>query len=152
MANDPVARRALEDPANWMLWCPECGKRLILKEMFGADPNWQPSETDLRRFVCPHDLVTHMVLRPTKSNIKDISFWMKRRKEQNLEDGLETAYLMLKQHAEMAERENVYYDGFAEKRQIIDIVSHYGNLSEKEAEEIYFEAVRRMDKESREKR
>jgi len=149
MTDDPVARRALEDPTSWMLWCPECGKRFTVKELLDADPNWQPSETDLRVFVCPHDLVTRMVLRPTKPNIEDASFWIKRRKEQNLEDGLETAYLMLKQHAETAKMENVYYDGFAEKRQIIDIVSHYCNLSEKEAEEIYFEAARQMDKESR---
>jgi hypothetical protein len=151
MTNDPIARRALEDPANWMLWCPECGEEFTLKKLLDADPNWQLSETDLRTFVCPNDLVTRMVLKPTKSNIGDTLFWRKRRKEQNLKDGLETAYLMLKQHAEMAEREDICIDGFAEKRQIIDTVSHYCNLSEKEVEEIYFEAVRQMDKESREK-
>jgi len=92
-----------------------------------------------------------MVLKPTKSNMRDTSFWMKRRKEQNLEDGLEMAYLMLKQDTEMAEREDIRIDGFEEKRSIIDAVSHYCNVSEKEAEEMYFEAVRRMDEEWREK-
>jgi hypothetical protein len=134
-----------------MLWCPECGEEFTLKRLLDADPNWQLSETDLRAFVCPHDLVTRMVLRPTKSNIEDTSFWMKRRKEQNLKDGLETAYLILKQHTDMAERENICFDGFEEKRQIIDSVSRYSNLSEEEAEEIYFEAVRQMDREWKEK-
>jgi hypothetical protein len=77
-------------------------------------------------------------------------FWRKKSKEQNLKDALETAYLTLKQHMETAERENIYYDGFAEKRSIIDVVSHYCNLSEEDAEEIYFEAVRKMDNEYRE--
>jgi len=134
-----------------MLWCPECGEEFTLKKLLDAEPNWQLSETDLRAFVCPHDLVTRMVLKPTKSDIEDTLFWIKRRKEQNLEDALEGAYLMLKQHTEIAKRENIYYDGYAEKRQIIDIVRRYCNLSEEEAEEIYFEAVRRMDKEWREK-
>jgi len=151
MKNDPVARLAIEDPANWMLWCPKCGEGFTLKQMLDTDPNWQLSETDLRAFVCRHDLVTRMVLKPTKSNMRDTSFWMKRRKEQNLEDGLEMAYLMLKQDTEMAEREDIRIDGFEEKRSIIDAVSHYCNVSEKEAEEMYFEAVRRMDEEWREK-
>ena len=78
-------------------------------------------------------------------------FWKKKGKEQNLKDAFETAYLTLKQHTETAERENIYYDGFAEKRSIIDVVSHYYNLSKEDAEEIYFEAVRQMDKDWREK-
>ncbi|MGD0780008.1 MAG: hypothetical protein ABR954_04410 [Dehalococcoidales bacterium] len=78
-------------------------------------------------------------------------FWKKKSKEQNLKDAFETAYLMLKQDQEIAERENIYIDGFYEKRSIIYIVSRYCNLSKEEAEEIYFEAVRQMDKEWREK-
>jgi hypothetical protein len=78
-------------------------------------------------------------------------FWKKKSKESNLKDALETAYLTLKQHQETAEREDIYYDGFAEKRSIIDVVSHYYNLSQEEAEEIYFEAVRQMDKDEMDK-
>jgi hypothetical protein len=60
-------------------------------------------------------------------------FWKNKSKEQNLKDALETAYLTLKQHTETAERENIYYNGFEEKRSIIDVVSHYYNLSKEEA-------------------
>jgi hypothetical protein len=151
MADDPVVRRALGDPGNWMLWCPKCGERVTLKKLLDTDPNWQLSENNLRAFVCPHDLVTRMVLKPTRPNIWNTLFWRKRRKEQNLEDGREMAYLMLKQDAEMTERENVCIDGFEEKRSIIDVVSRYCNLSEKEAEDMYFAAVTRMDEEWREK-
>ena len=78
-------------------------------------------------------------------------FWKKENKERNLKDALETAYLMLKQNTETAEKQNIYFDGFQEKRSIMDLVSHNYNLSKAESEEIYFEAVRQMDNEWREK-
>ena len=149
MESDLVARLAIEDPANWMLWCPKCGEGFTLKKVLDAGPNCQLSEADLRAFVCPHDLATRMVLKPTKSNSRDTSFWRERRREQNVDDGREMSYLMLKQNTEMAERENISIDGFEEKRSIIDAVSRYCNLSDKEAEDMYFEAVTRMDEERR---
>lgn len=71
-------------------------------------------------------------------------FWGKK-----LIDALETAYLTIKQHQDLAENEDTYIDGFAEKRSIIDVINHYYHLANQEAEEIYFEAVRKMDKELR---
>jgi hypothetical protein len=74
MTNDPVALRALKNPAKWMLCCPECGEGFTLQSMLDADPNRQLSAIDLRSCVCHRHPLTLMVLRPIKFNIKDVLF------------------------------------------------------------------------------
>jgi hypothetical protein len=73
-------------------------------------------------------------------------------KERYMEDAVKKAYTVMCDNQARAERENSYIDGFAEKDAIISSIRVAYHLNEHEAEDVYFAAVRLMDKRLRDMR
>jgi hypothetical protein len=72
MNKDMFYTRILDNPENWVLWCPKCNYQIPVQKLMNDDPGF--SSADLQCFSCFYHLDVLMTPKLIKFNIKDFLF------------------------------------------------------------------------------